>query len=276
MTAAKRSWLALLPASKGTRPGGDGPAWSTVASPAAREVTEAVRSAARDLGDAAFGKLVEAPASKVDHARALALGIADAPTLPGWQRYEGVVHTSADPGSLSSADRSRFRRHVAYVSALSGLVLADEPLPEYRLPMAASLDGMTDDRALAAHWRPIVRERLADVLAPGARVWLLTGGEYERAVDLPDQVAGVSLTFVERRPPRKGAAGKRDGTDGSPPAAALKQARGLLARLLASTPGAGRAPDGSAWEGVTFHAGLRDFHLEDATPTSQTWRAIPT
>ena len=102
-------------------------------------------------------------------------------------------------------------------------------------------------------------------MAPGAKVWLLTGGEYERAVELPVGLHHVDVQFTE----------VRKGRHASPPSAALKQARGIIARNLAISSGAGRSPDGLFWEGLRFTAGLRDFALEEANSTSQLWRAVP-
>jgi hypothetical protein len=234
-----------------------------VVSDPGRQVALALRAAAGSLDDAAFAKLTESPASQVDGARQLGAGVLDAPTEPAWRRYTGVVHGAASPSTLSTPQRTRFRRHLGYVSALAGLVFADEPLPAYRLPMGANLAPVGP---LAGFWRDRVEARLAHHLAPGAKLWVLTGGEYERALGVPPGMQSVEVSFVED---------KGGGRDGSPPSAALKQARGTLARFLAQLPGAGRSPDGKAWDGVTFHAGLRDFHLADATGTSQLWRATP-
>lgn len=193
---------------------------------------------------------------------AKALDVLDAPTLPAWQRYSGVVHAAADPAGLSPDARGRFRRHVGYVSALAGLVLADEPLPAYRLPMGANLPG---PGSLAAFWRGPIEQRLGEVLAAGSRLWLLTGGEYERAIVVPPGVRRVDVHFVEQR----------GGRTVSPPSAALKQARGILARNLAIAAGAGRSPQADSWQDLRFVAGLRTFVLEDADADSQTWRATP-
>lgn len=251
-----------MPASKGTHPGGDGPAWRDVTGPHGRQVAEALAIAAGDLDDGAFARLTESPASQVPFVRPVDRAVVDAPTLPAWQRYNGVVHTAADPQSLAPDARKRFRRHVGYVSALAGLVMANEPLPEYRLPMGANLHGVGP---LAAFWRDRIETRLGDIMAPGGRVWLLTGGEYERAIQLPVGVRSVDVRFVEQRNNRPM----------SPPSAAVKQARGIIARNLALTAGAGRDPEALVWHGVRFVAGLRNFELDHADADGQTWRATP-
>ncbi len=258
----RRSWLAILPASKGTAPGGDGPAWKDVCGPHGRQVAEALAMAADLLDDAAFAKLVEAPASRVDEARALAAGVVDAPTLPAMQRYTGAVHGAADPGSLTDDAADRFATHVAYLSALGGLVHAADPLPAYRLPMAANLHGVGP---LAAFWRDRVEVALGEGLEAGAPVWVLTSGEYERALSFPVGLRRVDVSFVEAK----------RGKDGSPPSAAVKQARGLLARRLVQQPGLATHPDGLGWRSWQFEAGKRLFSYEWADDEHQVWRAVP-
>lgn len=261
-TEPRRSWLALLPASKGTAPGGDGPPWCEVCEPHARRVAEALAIAAAELDDDALVDLLEAPASLVAEVRALAAGIVTAATMPAMHRYTGAVHAAADPASLRSAARRRFVRHVAYLSAVGGLVHADDPLPPYRLPMGANLHGVGP---LATFWRDRVEAALAERMTPGAAVWVLTGGEYERALSLPVGLQRIDVSFVE----------DRRGRDVSPPSAALKQARGLLARRLAQQPGLARDPDGLGWRSWQFEAGLRVFTLEEAGDRAQRWRAVP-
>lgn len=257
---ARRSWLALLPASKGNAPGGTGPAWRDAATEPALAVTKAFMATVEAGDDATVERICQARSAQVTQARAAVADLLDAPTRPAWQRYIGVVHGAADPKSLDGPVRRRFLDHVAYVSALAGLVAASDPLPSCRLPMAARLDPLG---GLATWWRPIVASSLDALLAPGARLWLLTGGEYERAVAWPAGCQPIKLAFTAQR-------GQAFGT---PPSAALKQARGLLARRLAQEPTLARRPDHPGWDEVTFVAGGRHFRLADAGHDHQTWHA---
>jgi len=215
--------------------GGSGPTWA-----------EAARGPAADL---------------LAHLRADAsddpLPPARRPTRPAWQRYTGVVHQHADPGALSGADRDRFRRHVAYVSALAGLVRATDPLPAYRLEMAhvdAELGG------LGPWWRPHVTAALEEALAPNAVLWLLTGGEYARAVGEPEHVRVVEPRFLR-------ADGER-----SLPSATVKQCRGQFARALCEHPRLARRPGDDGWSQVELVAAgspVRFVGEDDGVPL---WR----
>lgn len=231
MASSRVRWLALLPASKGVTEGGRGAAWTDVASPEALAVTRA-HSDADDL---------------------LA-----APTRPARDRYDGVVHRSSALDTLDPPGRRRHARHVAYVSALAGLVRATEPLPAYRLEMAAKLEPVG---GLAAYWRPHVTAALDAALAPGARVWMLTGGEYARAVIVPDGRRTVDVAFVETA-----ATGEK-----SLPSATVKQARGQLARALVDHPDIARHPDHDRWGDVRLTAAGRILALREATADAQTW-----
>ncbi len=83
----------------------------------------------------------------------------DAPTLPAFARYTGVVWTALDPATLGSVAHRRLREWVLVVSGLWGLVGADEPLPAYRLPVGARVPALGG--SLAAFWRPALTEALA-------------------------------------------------------------------------------------------------------------------
>ena len=184
--------------------------------------------------------------------------LAERPTRPSWQRYTGVVHQHADPASLDGADRDRFRRHVAYVSALAGLVRATDPLPAYRLEMAHVDDELG---GLGPWWRPHVTAALGEALAPNAVLWLLTGGEYARAVGEPDRAQLVEPRFLR-------ADGER-----SLPSATVKQCRGQLARALCQHPRLARRPVDDGWADVELVAAGSPVRFvgadEDAAPV---WR----
>ncbi len=231
MATSRVRWLALLPASKGVTDGGRGAPWQDVASTEALAVTRAHP----DAGD-----------------------LLAAPTRPARDRYDGVVHRSSALDTLDAAGRRRHARHVAYVSALAGLVRATEPLPAYRLEMAAKLGGVG---GLAAYWRPHVTAALGEALAPGARVWMLTGGEYARAVAVPEGRRAVEVGFVQATPK-----GER-----SLPSATVKQARGQLARALVDNADLARHPDHDRWDEVRLTAAGRILSLRDATADTQTW-----
>lgn len=223
-------------------PGGGGPPWGEVATGPARDVLDLLGDAddlAPDLEDGL------SPSAR--------------PTTAAWRRYDGVVHRSVDPGTLTDADRRRFRRHVAYVSALGGLVRATDPLPAYRLEMATVVG---DVGGLGPWWRPHVTATLDESLAPGALLWLLTGGEYGRAVDAPEGTTLVEPAFL------------RADTDRSMPSATVKQCRGGLARALCEHPDLARRPLDERWRDVELLAAGTPVRFEGAAPDgSPVWRA---
>lgn len=182
----------------------------------------------------------------------------DRPTTAAWRRYDGVVHRAADPQSLEGGDRDRFRRHVAYVSALAGLVRTTDPLPAYRLEMAHVHEELG---GLGPWWRPRVAAALEQALTPTAHLWLLTGGEYARAVEAPERVAVVEPAFL------------RADADRSLPSATVKQCRGQLARALCQHPRLARRPLDERWAGVELVAAGSPVRFEGGTEEAPVWRA---
>jgi hypothetical protein len=151
-------------------------------------------------------------------ARLANAALASAPSLPAWQRYTGVVWGGLDVASLPSAARKRATSSVVVVSGLLGLVALDDPTPEYRLKMGASL---APYGKLSTWWRPVLAEPLTTWASQRFVVDLLPN-EHRAACD-STQMRGVRVAFVERN-------GKVAGHD-------AKVAKGRLARHLLTTPG---------------------------------------
>jgi uncharacterized protein len=189
--------VVLLPPSKGKAAGGDHPSLRAVLgrrhplAAARREVAAAAVAAAGELDDAALGRLAGVGRAKVTEARAELGGLLDAGTRPAHRRYTGVLHGNA---GLAAVDPARAAVDVRVVSALFGLVALDDPVPPYRLEMAAGLPGIG---GLAAYWRARLADHLREVCAD-ARVWDLLPGEHRRA--LPGDVLAatdrVEVRFV--------------------------------------------------------------------------------
>jgi uncharacterized protein len=107
---------------------------------------------------------------------------------------------------------------VVVVSGLLGLVALDDPTPEYRLKMGASL---APYGKLSTWWRPVLGKSITTWAAQRFVVDLLPN-EHRAACESAD-VRGVRVAFVERD-------GKVAGHD-------AKVAKGRLARHLLTTPG---------------------------------------
>jgi cytoplasmic iron level regulating protein YaaA (DUF328/UPF0246 family) len=156
---------------------------------------------------------------KGDHlARALSANssLLGAPSLPAWQRYTGVVWGHLDPASLSAAER----RRIIVISGLLGLARADDPIPDYRMKMGATLQPLGK---LSTWWRDdlsqVLNKYAAGRTARSPRVLIdLLPKEHRAAWTRDDRVNGLSIEFVD--------------PSGKPGGHFAKAAKGALARAL--------------------------------------------
>jgi cytoplasmic iron level regulating protein YaaA (DUF328/UPF0246 family) len=206
----------LVPPSEGKVRGGDGPGWD-VASGRFAELAARRRRVANALKRARGGnqKLLGARGDLLAAAREANRALVGAPTLPAWQRFSGVVWEHLDPQSLGGRARRRAEAGVVVVSAVTGLSAWDDPVPDFRLKLSASLPPMG---GLAAFWRTEVSRALDD-FASGHTVVDLLPNEH-RAAWVPDE------TRYELVRPGFTVAG------GRPAGHAGKAAKGRVARML--------------------------------------------
>ena len=209
----------LLPPSEGKAIGGDGPTWSAelgrfVELEARRSTL--VRRLARLRGG--NEKLLGVGGKHLAAARLANSSLAASQSLPAWRRYTGVVWDGLDVASLPTDARRRAMSSVVVVSGLLGLVALDDPTPDYRLKIGASL---APYGKLATWWRPVLAESLTTWGAHRFIVDLLPNDH--RAACSTAEMDGVSVTFVERN-------GKFAGHD-------AKMAKGRLARHLLTSTG---------------------------------------
>jgi cytoplasmic iron level regulating protein YaaA (DUF328/UPF0246 family) len=208
--------VVLLPPSEGKAPGGDGPGWEPTdgafgeLAPQRIRVHNALKRAkggtAKALG--AKGDLLRA-------AKAANLTAVSGPTLPAHERFTGVVWGHLDPPTLDPAARRRAAQGVIVLSALTGLTAWDDPVPDFRLKLSASLPPVGN---LATFWRTTVSAALNDRLAGHTVVDLLPNEHRAAWSPEPD---GYDL----RRPALLFRDGRTAGHAG-------KAAKGLLARAL--------------------------------------------
>jgi cytoplasmic iron level regulating protein YaaA (DUF328/UPF0246 family) len=209
----------LLPPSEGKATGGDGDTWT----PALGEFSElqARRSTlARRLARLRGGneKLLGVRGKHLVAARSANATLATAPSLPAWRRYTGVVWDGLDVATLSAVDHHRAMSSVVVVSGLLGLVALDDPTPEYRLKIGASL---APYGRLSTWWQPVIAASLT-AWATDRFVVDLLPNEHRVACSTAT-LTGVQVTFVERN-------GKSAGHD-------AKIAKGRLARHLLASRG---------------------------------------
>jgi len=159
----KAAPLILLAPSEDKAAGGD--RGRLPETPAQRWVREQLVALARTGAPEALKKAFEVKDLALAKARseALALG-GPVPLLPALARYTGVAFNALDAASLPPATW----RQVFILSLLRGLVRGDEPVPPYKLKLAA-LPG------LRAHWRAALPEALAGL--PAGPVWELLPGD---------------------------------------------------------------------------------------------------
>lgn len=189
--------LILLPPSKGKAEGGDGPGYAATLDPSdplttpREQVLAAVTDHAPSLEPAELARLCGVPTTAVEAQRTVLEGLATAPTLPAHRRYTGIVHGNA---GLAAVDPATAGADVRIVSALLGLVGLDEPVPAYRLEVAATLAPLG---GLGPFWRGHLDAELRR-LAGTARVWDLLPGEHARVwpSSARDGIEVVQVRFV--------------------------------------------------------------------------------
>ena len=227
------STVILLPPSEGKAPDGDGPPWPGAggAFPELDEARAAVRDAVRAVlaeGGAPAGRLLAARGPYLERALAEWEELDEAPTLPAWDRYRGVVWAALAPATLDRPARRRLIARVLVPSGLWGLVAAGDAVPAYRLKMGASVPPLGP---LAAFWRPVITP-LIDRRAAGGWVIDLLPQEHAAALD-PAGLAASRHLRVALVDEGEGGGRRAAGHAG-------KHLKGMLARAIlesgASTP----------------------------------------
>jgi hypothetical protein len=205
--------MLFLPPSEGKAEGGSARRrpWTPDAGSFGTALAEARATVIAALLDARGGdeKLLGVKGEHLLRAQSANASLIGAPTLPAWQRYTGVVWDHLDPSTLP-ADA---RRRIVVVSGLLGLVRGDDPVPDYRLKMAANLPPLGK---LSTWWRETLSAELARVARRRFVVDLLP--QEHRAALVLDGLRGLSLTLVDR--------------GGKPGGHFAKAAKGELARAV--------------------------------------------
>lgn len=105
-----------------------------------------------------------------------------------WRRYQGVVWSYLDPGTLTPAQR----RRIIVPSGLYGLLGGDDPIADYRLSMNASLFGTGP---LASFWRPHLTAALLE-RSKGSRIINFLPLEHAASIEWPRLSAERRVTSV--------------------------------------------------------------------------------
>lgn len=218
----------LLPPSEAKSPGGNGPALRTTGlgpEPLAatrRLVLDAVRRLCGERPELAV-ELLRIPPAVAEAALGANVAVLDAPTAPALDRFTGVLFDAMSPATLPPAARARAAESVLVFDGAFGVLHGDEPVPDHRVPAAASLP---DVGGVATLWRPVLTAALPAVLE-GHVVVDLRSSDYAAmwrpSSDLELDVVPVRI-LVDRG-------------DGRPVVSSVpsKVGKGLLARALCSS-----------------------------------------
>jgi cytoplasmic iron level regulating protein YaaA (DUF328/UPF0246 family) len=147
---------------------------------------------------AARGKLLGVKGEALAAATATNRALLTAPTMPAIERYTGVLYDALDHSSLTATARRRAPKQVVIFSALWGLVMPDDPVPDYKLKIGASLPPLG---RVATWWRPRLTAAL-DPLVDGRVVWDLLPNDHASAwAPEPGTPARrISVKFLDEGP----------------------------------------------------------------------------
>jgi uncharacterized protein len=225
--------LVLVPPSESKVVGGIGdwePSTGRFSALAPRR-TAAVAALARVAAGRDAAKVLGVRGDLLSRARASLESARDgtAPALPAWRRYAGVVWVHLEPASLPAADR----RRLVVPSAVMGVAAGDDPVPDHRGKLSASVPRLG---RLDRWWRAELTDALAATRRP---VVNLLAAEQATAFDWDRLGAAVPVVHVRfLAADGRGAAGH-----------AAKAAKGIVARLVL-TVGAD-ALEELSWQGWT-------------------------
>jgi uncharacterized protein len=190
--------LLLLPPSEGKIEGGRAPSgavrpgpFDAALAPGREAVCRALRDALGRADDATATRILGVRGELLERARAAtdAYTRGEAPVLPAWRRYSGVVWDHLGPLRTPEA------RRVLVPSALYGITTAADPVADYRLKFSVALPPMGN---LARFWRAAVTDALL-VHARRRTVVDLLPGEHAGAFDWTVVAAAVPLVRVRFR-----------------------------------------------------------------------------
>ncbi|RKS75710.1 hypothetical protein CLV35_2187 [Motilibacter peucedani] len=227
--------LLLLPPSEAKSTGGDGPPVDCDALVAPRlgatrrRVLTEVAGVSADEGAAAAA--LKLPPAVVEAALEANRSAATSPTRPALDRYTGVVYAGLDVPSMGPDVRGLAERSVLVFSGLFGIVRGSDLVPDYRVPVSATLPALGP---LTPVWRAALRDAMPAVLRTSFAVDLRStdyAGMWPPTGPLRHQVLGVRV--LSPRP-------------SGPPRVVShfsKHGKGVLARALLEKAAAGAVPE---------------------------------
>ncbi len=145
-----------------------------------RTLIDALQKVIREADDETLEKLFGVKGDALQEAVDADLAIYDSPLMAAIDRYgPGVMYRAMDFASLPTGAQRRLLENGVIVSGLFGLLRPDDLIPNYRLRMDATVEGIGK---VSRYWRPHVSAQLNALLA-GKVVWNLLPGAHEDAWD---------------------------------------------------------------------------------------------
>jgi cytoplasmic iron level regulating protein YaaA (DUF328/UPF0246 family) len=218
--------IVLLPPSEGKAEGGRG---AVKLGDRPLQVAKAMAEAL-DAGPAEWKRLLDATGPLGERAAEGwdAIAASQAPGLPAWKRFTGVVWLHLDPATLPAGAR----RRILVPNALTGVSRGDEQVPDFRAKLSISLPGLG---RLDRWWR----DSVTDVIASTGRGPI---------VDLLPKEHAATIDWARLGARRKVVPVRFVATDGAAAAGhAAKAVKGIVARTILLD--GLEAADGMTWEG---------------------------
>lgn len=183
----------LLPSSEGKEPGGNPLApdmfdyrssntfnYFSDLNPERRALIDALQAQIEGADEADLEKLFGVKGDTLEEAVEANQNVYRSPLMAAVDRYSpGVMYAAMDFAGLPTGSQRRLLENGIIFSGLFGLLRPDDLIPNYRLKMDASVEGVGK---VSTYWRPALSDQLNKLLA-GQAVWNLLPGAHEAAWD---------------------------------------------------------------------------------------------
>ena len=181
----------LVPSAEGKQPGGNPLApdmfdyrssntfnYFSELNPERRTLINALQVLLGDADDGALEKLFGVKGDALHEAIAVDRDVFKSPLMAAIDRYgPGVMYQAMEFAALPTGAQRRLLENGVIVSGMFGLLRPDDLIPNYRLRMDATVDGVGK---VARYWRPYLSPLLNGLLE-GKVVWNLLPATHEEA-----------------------------------------------------------------------------------------------
>jgi uncharacterized protein len=181
----------LVPSAEGKQPGGNPLApdmfdyrssntfnYFSELNPERRTLINALQAQLREADEAALDKLFSLKGDALREATEADLDVYRSPLMAAIDRYgPGVMYGAMEFASLPTGAQRRLLENGVIFSGMFGLLRPDDLIPNYRLRMEASVEGLG---RVARYWRPHLSPLLNGLLR-GKVVWNLLPAAHEEA-----------------------------------------------------------------------------------------------